>query len=142
DLAPSGRSWVVVLLAVPDLAVVTSLVALRRVVLSPLGVGRSSRVRRAGPARLVPLLVGLGLLVLMAVRSNSTSGPSSRLLLSGGAMTVLGLALAAPAAARLAAVPLARRGGVASTLAGRRVAADPAAAGRVVTGTALVVFVG
>jgi hypothetical protein len=78
----------------------------------------------------------------MAVQADGQNGPSTRLLLGGGALTVLGLAVAAPAVARMAAAPLARRGGVASTLAGRRVAADPAAAGRVVTGTVHVVFVG
>ncbi len=47
------RQAVLVLLGVPVLAVATALVALRRVVTSPLGVTRQSRVRRAGAARLL-----------------------------------------------------------------------------------------
>jgi hypothetical protein len=53
----------VVLLGVPVLAVVTGVMALRRVVTSPLGVSRQAAPRRVGWWRLVPLTVGMLLLV-------------------------------------------------------------------------------
>ncbi len=68
------RQAVLVLLGVPVLAVATALVALRRVVTSPLGVTRQSRVRRAGAARLLPLAIGLVLLALAGVNARAVTG--------------------------------------------------------------------
>ena len=142
DLSPQPLGWLLVLVAVPLLAVVTSVLSLRRVLTSPLGVRRNARVKTAGWWRLAPLLVGLALLVALRVRA----GPpdyhvSAPLLLGGGALTLVGLAVAAPAVSRLTARLLSRLPGLSSSLAARRVEADPTASARVVTGMVLVVFV-
>ena len=98
DLAPRLSGWLLVVVGVPLLAIVTSILSLRRVLTSPLGVRRTARVRTAGWWRLVPLLVGLAMLVTLRARA----GPpdyhvSAALLLGGGGLTLIGLAVAAPA---------------------------------------------
>ena len=142
DLVPPTSLVVTVLLGVPLLAVATGLLALRRVVTSPLGVRRQARVGNAGWWRLVPVLAGLGLLLVMRHQAQgptrSISGP---LLLTGGGLTLVGLAVAAPAVSRLSARLLLRVPGLGSSLAARRIDADPGASARVVTGMVLVVFV-
>jgi hypothetical protein len=142
DLLPPTSLVLAVVLGVPLLAVVTGLLALRRVVTSPLGVRRQARTGNAGWWRLAPVLVGLGLLLLMR---HQAQGPvrhiSGPLLLTGGGLTLVGLAVAAPAVSRLSARVLIRVPGLGTTLAARRVDADPGASARVVTGMVLVVFV-
>jgi len=144
DLRPNGVVLALVLLGVPVLAVLTSLFSLRRVVTSPLGVRREARVRRAGWVRLLPLAAGLLFLVearahRLAVANGTHHGPL--LVLVGGGLTLLGLAVAGPAVSRLGGLVLGRMGGgVSSSLASERVAADPGASARVITGSVLVVF--
>jgi hypothetical protein len=143
DLTPPPGQLVGVLLAVPVLSLLVSLLAMRRLVVDPLGVRRRSRRRsRAGWWRLVPLTTGLGLLGAMWVRDNDLEGGDVALLLGGGALTVIGLAVVAPTVSRLAGLVLVQLPGTASRLAGRRLLADPSATARTLTGTVLVVFVG
>lgn len=87
DLHPSGPVIAAVLLGVPVLAVLTSLLSLRWVVTSPLGVRRDARVRRTGWVRLLPLAAGLLLLVAARARANDVSRGTTigSLLLLGGA---------------------------------------------------------
>lgn len=143
DLMPTAAEVAAVLLGVPLLAVASAVVSLRRVVLSPLGVRRSARVRHVGWWRLLPVLTGLAMLV--ALRLNHEAWAPGRavgttLLLGGGGLTLVGLAVAAPAMSRLGAWLLARLPGVSSALAARRIEADPSTSARVVTGMVLVVF--
>jgi hypothetical protein len=120
-----------------------SLLAMRRLVVDPLGARRRGRRRsRAGWWRVVPLTSGLGLLGAMWVRDSDLEGGDVGLLLGGGALTVIGLAVVAPVVSRLAGLVLVRLPGTASRLAGRRLLADPSATARTLTGTVLVVFVG
>lgn len=143
DLRPPSGQLLGVLLAVPVLSLLVSLFAMRRLVVDPLGVRRRSRRRsRAGWWRLVPLAVGLALLSGLWVRQNELEGFEVGLLLSGGALTVIGLAVVAPTVSRLAGLALVQLPGTASRLAGRRLLADPSATARTLTGTVLVVFVG
>jgi len=143
DLTPPSGQLVAVLLAVPVLSLLVSLLAMRRLVVDPLGVRRRSRRRsRAGWWRLVPLAAGLALLGWLWGRQGDLEGFDVGLLLSGGALTVVGLAVVAPAVSRLAGVALVQLPGTASRLAGRRLLADPSATARTLTGTVLVVFVG
>ncbi len=142
DLAPPVPSLLLVVLGVPVLAALTGVLALRRVVTSPLGVRRTARVRTAGWWRLAPVLLGLVLLVVMRLRSGGpTYHVDTPLLLTGGGLTLVGLAVAAPALSRASARLLERVPGLSSSLAARRVEADPGASARVVTGMVLVVFV-
>jgi hypothetical protein len=143
DLMPTVPEVAGVLVGVPLLAVVAAVVSLRKVVLSPLGVRRSARVRGAGRWRLLPVVTGLGMLVVLRLNHHAWplgSPPGTTLLLGGGGLTLIGLAVAAPAMSRLGAAVLGRMPGVSSALAARRIDADPAASARVVTGMVLVVF--
>lgn len=144
DLQPGVPVIALVLLGVPVLATLTSLLSLRHVVTSPLGVRRDARVRRAGWIRLLPLAVGLLLLVGARARAHDVASGTrmgSLLLLGGGGLILVGLAVAGPAVSRLGGVLLGRLGrGIGSSLASERVAADPGASARVITGSVLVVF--
>lgn len=143
DLQPPPAQLVGVLLVVPVLSLLVSLLAMRRLVVDPLGLRRRGRRRsRAGWWRLVPLALGLGLLGLLWARRHDLVGPDVALLLGGGALTVIGLAVVAPAVSRLAGLALVRLPGTSTRLAGRRLLADPSATARTLTGTVLVVFVG
>ncbi|MDQ1665190.1 MAG: hypothetical protein QOH75_1221 [Actinomycetota bacterium] len=145
DIAPPVALTILVLVGVPVLAVTTAVLALRRVVTSPLGVTRRAAPRRVGWWRLVPLTVGM--LMLLGAwydRHNLLTGGTrgAVLLLGGASLSLIGLAVAAAAVARLGGLLLHRFGpGTASQLAGRRLEADPAAAARVLTGAMLVVAV-
>lgn len=146
SIAPGPGAAALVLLGVPLLAVASGLLSLRRVVTGPLGVSRQSGTPKAGPLRLVPLAVGCGLLALAYLDRASLATSAGRVgtfLFGGAALTLIGLAVAGPALARLGGLVLHRWGpGPASQLAGRRLVLDPSAAARAVTGTALVVAVG
>ncbi|HUR51697.1 MAG TPA: FtsX-like permease family protein [Mycobacteriales bacterium] len=143
DLRPPTGQLLAVLLLVPVVSLLVSLLAMRRMVVDPLGVRRQARRRsRAGWWRVVPLGAGLVLLGLLWLRHHDLAGPDVAILLGGGALTVIGLAVVAPAVSRLAGVALVRMPGTASRLAGRRLLADPSATARTLTGTVLVVFVG
>ncbi|GAA3884544.1 FtsX-like permease family protein [Streptomyces sedi] len=75
DIIPSPTLALIVLLAVPLLAVGTTLFAMRSIVVEPLGVVRQSRERpRRLLWRLVPGLLGAGLLALMLGGDFSGSG--------------------------------------------------------------------
>jgi hypothetical protein len=143
DLRPPTVQLLGVLLVVPLVSLLVSLFAMRRLVVDPLGVRRRGRRRsRAGLWRLVPLTVGLALLGVMWFRHKDLVGLDVALLLVGGGLTVVGLAVVAPVLSRLGGASLVRLPGTASRLAGRRLLADPSATARTLTGTVLVVFVG
>lgn len=145
DVTPSATGLVLVASGVPAVAVGTAVVALRRVVTGPLGVTRQAPPRTVGWWRLLPLTAGLLLLVgAWADRRAVLSGDplGATLLLGGAGLSLVGLAVAAAAVARLGGVVLHRWGpGLASELAGRRLQSDPTAAARVLTGAMLVVAV-
>ncbi|MCU1602879.1 MAG: hypothetical protein JWO22_3588 [Frankiales bacterium] len=144
DLMPTGLEWTVVVLGVPLLAVTTGVVSLRKVVTGPLGVRRQAPLKSVGWWRLVPVLVGLGMLVAMRLRADRWApghGIGTGLLLGGGGLTVIGLAVAAPAVSRLGGRLLSRMPGISPSLAAGRIESDPTASARVVTGMVLVLFV-
>lgn len=67
DLMPSPLTFVLIMLAVPALAVLTAVLSLRRIVAQPLGLARQSTPpRRRLWWRLVPLVVGVTLLATQA----------------------------------------------------------------------------
>lgn len=143
DVHPPAVAGLLILVGVPLLTTGTGVLAVRRAVTSPLGVRRQATATPASPLRLLPL--GVGLLLLVAALANRDAVLSGRwygtvLLLGGAALCLLGIAVAGPALAGVGGTLLARFGrGPASQLAGRRLAMDPGAAARTVTGTALVV---
>jgi hypothetical protein len=144
DIAPPFGQALVVLVAAPLLAVGASLLSLRRLILTPLGVVRRGRVRRAGPWRLVPAAAGMaGLGLCWVAREALNRGGVFPLVAMGVSfgLVLAGVAVAAPWVGSVLAPVVARRArGMAAVLGARRLEADPSGAGRVVAGFAVFVF--
>jgi len=146
DLTAPMRQMLLVLVAVPVLAVATTLVALHRVQISPLGAHRRGRRRSPHDLRLVPLVAGI---VGIWYSEKVQSGPAYvettllRWVSSLSPLVVLvGLVLAGPLVCFWISRGLARSSGRATTLiAARRIAADPYTASYAVSGVALAMFV-
>jgi hypothetical protein len=146
DLAAPLRQLLLVLVAVPVLAVATTLVALHRVQLSPLGA--SVRARRRSPQdwRLLPLVAGtVG--VWYSEKAQSDVGYVETTLLRwvsalSPLAILVGLVLAGPLVCFWISRGLARSSGRATTLiAARRITADPYTTSYAVSGVALAMFV-
>ncbi len=137
----AGWEFAAIVLGVPVIAMAAALISLRRVQISPLGV-----TRRATPTpptfwRLAVLLFGVALYVYGL--STTTKQGIAAATYFGLLLTMVGLVIAGPwftsAAARLFG-GVSR--GAAALLASRRLADNPKAAFRSVTGLVLAVFLG
>jgi cell division protein FtsX len=144
DIAPPPVVIAIVLAGVTLLTVIASLLSLRRVVVTPLGVVRRSG-RSIRPAwRWLMLASGLGgLLVVMlfgrSILANDRIVLPFVVLCYG--LTGLGAAASAPLAGSAIATFLARMWpGTGVMLGARRLRADPRAAGRTVAGVVIVVI--
>jgi hypothetical protein len=143
ELSLSLPDILVVALGVPAASAVAARVALRRVNISPLGV-----TRRVTPAplrawRVLPLLAGLADLGFIVVHGKPAS-PAAQVLLfvPGFALIVAGLVIAGPWLTMAGARVLARRASRPGALiAARRLADDPRAAFRAVSGLVLALFI-
>ncbi|MFD0526962.1 FtsX-like permease family protein [Kitasatospora arboriphila] len=131
-----------VALGVPVAAAVSARLALRRVSVSPLGVSRRVTPRPPQAWRLLPLAAGIGELAWFVDRRPETTDGQTWAYLSGFVLVMLGLVVAGPwltmAAARLVARRTSRP---ASLIAVRRLADDPKAGFRSVSGLVLALFV-
>lgn len=131
-------------LGLPVLATVAAYGSLRRVTVSPLGVARGAVDRQLGRWRLVPLAAGC---VALAASAAAASGAddvtlAGVLLLVAVLLLLVGLVLAAPLVCRLVVDALGRVArGIPAQLATGRVHRDAVGAARLVTGSALLVFV-
>jgi hypothetical protein len=146
DLMAPIQQLLLVLVAVPVLAVATTLVALHRVHISPLGAHRRERRRSPHDWRLVPLVAGIvGVWYSEKVQSDPAYVDSTLLpwLNALSPLSILvGLVLAGPLACFWISRGLARSSGRATTLiAARRIAADPYTTSYAVSGVALAMFV-
>jgi hypothetical protein len=143
DMALSLPDILAVAIGVPVAAAVAARLALRRVHISPLGVARRATPRPPRAWRVLPLLVGLAELGFFVVHGTPAS-PSGELwaLLPGFLLIIVGLIIAGPwltmAAARVMARRTSRPGAL---IAARRLADDPRAAFRAVSGLVLALFV-
>jgi hypothetical protein len=139
-VTPTARGYLAVLVAVPAASALAAQLSLHRVRISPLGV--RSRVTPPPPSawQLAPLLAGLALLVtgLLLTSHQAIGGP----VYPGLIVTMAGLVAAGPWLTSRAARLLSRAPGAAPLLAARRLADDPRAAFRSVTGLVLAVFLG
>jgi hypothetical protein len=141
EVTPTALDYVGMLVGVPVVSAIAALLSLRRVQISPLGVTR--RVTPPPPStwRVVPLLVGIGLFVggLAMTNKQSIGGPAYPGLL----VTMVGLVIAGPWLTAQAARLFTRLvKGPSPLLAARRLADNPRAAFRTVTGLVLAVFLG
>jgi hypothetical protein len=146
DVTAPIWEMLLVLAAVPVLAVATTLVALHRVQLSPLGARVRARRRRPRNWRLVPLAAGIAGTWYAAKLSSDPAYVESTLLrwlsLLSPLSILVGLVVAGPLVCFWISRGLARWSGSATTLiAARRIAADPYTTSHAVSGVALAMLV-
>jgi hypothetical protein len=140
-VTPAAWEYAAIIVGVPVIALVAALVSLRRVQISPLGVSRRATPKRPTLWRLTVLALGVGLYFYgLSATSHQSIGAATY---PGLLLTMVGLVIAGPwftwATARLfGSMSL----GAATLLASRRLADDPKAAFRSVTGLVLAVFLG
>ena len=141
EVTPTALGYLAVLVAVPAASAIAALLSLRRVRISPLGVSR--RVTPPPPTawRVVPLLLGIVLFIvgLAQTTQQSIGAPA----LPGLIVIMIGLVVGGPWLTAQAARLFGRLGsGPSPLLAARRLADNPKAAFRSVTGLVLAVFLG
>ncbi|MFF9407207.1 FtsX-like permease family protein [Streptomyces anandii] len=144
DLTLSVPQALCVVVGVPVAAAVAALLALRRVTVSPLGVTRRVTPRPPRAWRLLPLLAGLAELAyfVFAGRRPATGNGQTAAYLPGFLVVMLGLVIAGPWLTMTAARVVARRTRrPAALIAVRRLADDPKAGFRAVSGLVLALFV-
>ncbi len=141
DVTPTIRGYAGVLVAVPAASAIASLLSLRRVRISPLGVSRRVTPQPPRPWRVIPLLAGIVLFVvgLSLTTPRSIGAPA----FPGLLIILIGLVAGGPWLTAQAARLFGRfMKGASSLLAARRLADNPNAAFRSVSGLVLAVFLG
>jgi hypothetical protein len=141
EVTPTAIGYLVVLAGVPLASAIATLFALRRVRISPLGVSR--RVTPAAPSawRIVPLVIGIGLFVVGMLETNNKNIGAPAF--PGLLVIMIGLVIGGPWLTSLAAGLLPRLSkGASPIFAARRLADNPKAAFRSVSGLVLAVFLG
>jgi hypothetical protein len=143
ELSLSLPDVLAVAVGVPVFAAVAARLALRRVRISPLGVARRATPKPPRAWRTVPLLVGLAELGFWNVHGHPASiSGQTQAFASSFALILVGLFIAGPWLTMVAAGGMARWTSRPSTLmAARRLADDPSAAFRAVSGLVLALFV-
>jgi hypothetical protein len=143
DMSLSLTDILVVALGVPVAAALVARLALRRVQISPLGVARRVTPEPPRAWRVIPLLAGLAWLGFFVAdgRPTSVSGQIGALV-PGCLLILIGLIIAGPwltmTGARIMARHASRPGPL---IAARRLADDPRAAFRAVSGLVLALFI-
>jgi hypothetical protein len=143
ELTLTLRDILAVAIGVPAFAAAAARLALRRVHISPLGVARRATPKPPRAWRVVPLLAGLAELGFWTIHGHPASaGGQVQAPLSSFALIIVGLFIAGPwltmAAARAMARWTSRPG---TLLAACRLADDPRAAFRAVSGLVLALFI-
>ncbi|HEV2639622.1 MAG TPA: FtsX-like permease family protein [Actinocrinis sp.] len=138
---PTALDFVALLVVVPLASAAASLLSLRRVRISPLGVSRKVTPPPPRARRAIPLAVGIVLFLTGLGTSNSQQ--LGLALYPGILITLVGLPIGGPWLTAQAARLLSRRvNGAPTLLAARRLADNPKAAYRSVGGLVLAVFLG
>ncbi len=143
DLSLSLPDILAVAIGVPVFAAVAARLALRRVHISPLGVARRATPKPPRAWRAVPLLVGLAELAFWTIHGHPASIPGQvQAFVSSFALIIVGLFIAGPWLTMAAARAMARWTSRPGTLiAARRLADDPKAAFRAVSGLVLALLI-
>ena len=144
DFRPPVALAAAVLIALPAFATAMSLASIRRLAVSPLGVARHASRRHAGWRWAIVLSVGVGILSLAASQHAQLMQRQqfevATVIIGGLACVAFGLVGTSMWLAWVVAGWLAERArSVGSTLASRRLEADPTSVGRVIGGVALLV---
>ena len=143
DLSLHGIDLILVVIGVPVAAIVSVLIALRRVQISPLGVNRRASSRPPWIVRIIPLLTGIAVLAYFDAHGKPGSNGGQLLeLLVGFVLLVVGLVLAGPWFTTAGSRLMAKRASRPATLiASRRLLDNPKAAFRFISGLVIALFV-
>jgi hypothetical protein len=142
DLSLHVADIALVAAGVPVAAAVAARVALRRVLTSPLGVARRATTSTPRAWRVLPLLAGIGELTWFIGRRPTTTTGQIRAYGTGFFLALLALVVAGPWLTMVASRLLARRARrPAALIAARRLADNPRAAFRAVSGLIVALFV-
>ncbi|MGC5288423.1 FtsX-like permease family protein [Micromonospora sp. DT231] len=142
DMSLGLLDILLVALGVPAGAAVAAQVSLRRVRISPLGVTRRVTPRAPRAYRLIPALLGVAVLVFAIGFKPETSDGQAAVFLPGLLLIMAGLVLAGPWLTMVGARVLARYANRPATLiAARRLADNPKAGFRAISGIMLALFV-
>jgi FtsX-like permease family len=143
DLSLSPVDILAVAIGVPVAAAAVARLALRRVQISPLGVTRQVTPRAPSAWRLIPLLAGLAELAYFVAAGHPGSiGGQVQAFVSGFLLIMAGLVIAGPWLTMVAARLMARRARrPAALIAARRLADNPRAGFRAISGLVLALFV-
>ncbi|MCX5065210.1 ABC transporter permease [Micromonospora lupini] len=142
DMSLGVLDTLLVALGVPAGAAVAAQISLRRVRISPLGVTRRVTPRAPRAYRLIPMVLGVAVLVFaLGYRPESSDGQTA-IFLPGLLLIMAGLVLAGPWLTMVGARVMARYAGRPATLiAARRLADNPKAGFRAISGIMLALFV-
>ncbi|WP_406079927.1 FtsX-like permease family protein [Micromonospora sp. NBC_00858] len=142
DMSLGVMDVLLVALGVPAGAAVAAQVSLRRVRISPLGVTRRVTPRAPRAYRLIPILFGVAVLFFaIGYRPESSDGQTA-VFLPGLLLIMAGLVLAGPWLTMVGARVMARYAGRPATLiAARRLADNPKAGFRAISGIMVALFV-
>jgi hypothetical protein len=143
DLTLSGVDVVAVAVGVPVAAAIAARLALRRVIISPLGVTRRVTPKAPSAARLLVPLLGIGELTYFAVAGRpATTGGQTVAFTFGVIVTLVGLVLAGPWLTMVGSGLLARRANrPAPLLAARRLGDNPHGGFRAISGLVVGLYV-
>ena len=143
DLSLSPPDILAVAIGVPVAAAVVARLALRRVNISPLGVTRRVTPKPPQAWRVLPLLAGLAWLGFFVVHGRPATVPGQiQAFLPGFLLIIIGLVTAGPWLTMTSArIMAARTSRPAALIAARRLADDPRAGFRAVSGLVLALFI-
>ncbi|WP_433549840.1 FtsX-like permease family protein [Micromonospora zamorensis] len=142
DMSLGVLDILLVALGVPAGAAVAAQVSLRRVRISPLGVTRRVTPRAPRAYRLIPILLGVAVLFFAIGFRPPTSDGQAAVFLPGLLLIMAGLVLAGPWLTMVGARVMARYANRPATLiAARRLADNPKAGFRAISGIMLALFV-
>jgi hypothetical protein len=143
DLSLNLPDILAVAIGVPLAAAIAARIGMRRVHISPVGVTRRTTQRPPRAWRVIPLLAGLGELGYFAAAGRPpTTGGQIQAFVAGFLLVMLGLVVIGPWLTMTGSRLLARRSNRPATLiAARRLADNPQAAFRAVSGLILALFV-
>ena len=143
ELTLSLTDILLVAIGVPAAAAVAARLALRRVHISPLGVARRTTPKPPRAWRVLPLLIGFADLGYFVVNGKPVSPATQvKAFVPGYLLIIVGLVIAGPWLTMVAARVMARLASRPATLiAARRLADDPRAAFRAVSGLVLALLI-
>ena len=144
-VTPSIWAYIGMIVGVPVVAAIASLISLRRVQISPLGVSRKTTPPKPGAWRLIPLVAGMALFPYGASHiNNGGSGKGNPApVFIGFLLIMVGIVLSGSWLTMQVTKVLARFARSApSLLAARRLSDNPKGAFRTISGLVLAVFIG